>query len=117
MACLDLAGLVLLYSFTCCQYTSPCGPTRSCPSIGGIGCGPGASQHRQRRRRRQKTDKIGDAAMPLDLVAHKLARLGAGLGVDDSARAAEDGPVEGEDPCSLDELGNTSKDRSCRGHG
>ena len=117
MACLNL-GWYFLYSFTSRQYTSPCGPTPSCPSTGGIGCGPGASQHRQRRRRRRQTDKVGNAAMPLDLVAHKLARLGAGFRVDDSARAAEDGPVKGEDPCSLDELGSKSKQQplvSCRG--
>lgn len=40
------------------------------------------------------TDGICDAAMPLKLVAGKLARLGAGGRVGDSACAAEDVAVE-----------------------
>lgn len=47
--------------------------------------------------------------MSLNLVPRKLARLGASLRVCDAARAAEDGPVEGENPCSLDELEMSSQ--------
>jgi hypothetical protein len=50
--------------------------------------------------------------MPLKLVPRKLACLGARLGISDAACAAEDGPVEGEDPCSLDELGSGQVDVS-----
>ena len=44
--------------------------------------------------------------MALKLVPRKLASLGARLGIGDAACAAEDGPVEGEDSRSLDELGS-----------
>lgn len=50
------------------------------------------------------TDKVCDAAVPLELVPRKPARFGAGLGVWDSARTPDDGPVEGQNPCSLDKL-------------
>ena len=53
----------------------------------------------------QQTYKICDAAVPFKLVPRKLARLGASLGVCNPARAPDDGPVEGQYPCSLDELG------------
>jgi len=69
-------------------------------------------------RLRQQTDKICDAAMPFNLVPHKLARLSAGFGVRDTERGAEDGPVEGENSCALDELGMLSQMSglmSCRG--
>jgi hypothetical protein len=42
--------------------------------------------------------------MPLKLVPHKLASLGAGFGVCDVACAPEYGPVKGERACSLDKL-------------
>ena len=48
--------------------------------------------------------------MPFKLVPRKLARLGASLGVRDAACAAEDGPVEGEDPCPLDKLAEMGKE-------
>jgi hypothetical protein len=53
--------------------------------------------------------------MPLKLVPRKLACLGARLGIGDVARAAEDGPVEGEDFCPLDELGSGKS--KCVSHG
>lgn len=52
-----------------------------------------------------ETDKISDAAVPLKLVARKLAGLGTGRRIGDAARAAEDRAVEGQDSGSLDELG------------
>ncbi|KAK4091888.1 hypothetical protein Purlil1_3727 [Purpureocillium lilacinum] len=53
---------------------------------------------------RKGTHNVGDVAVPLKLVADVAARLGAGPGVGDVPRAAQDGAVEGEDAGALEEL-------------
>ena len=75
----------------------------------------------EKRTKDRQTDEICDAAVPFKLVPRKLARLGASRWVRDAACAAEDGPVEGEDPCPLDKLAEMGKEMkaeitSPRGH-